>query len=744
MNKLVDSLVSKLTLEEKIRICAGKGFWHTVDIARLGIPSIKMNDGPHGVRATESPDIIVTDNEGATCFPTASALASSWDESLIAEVADAIALEASHHGVHLLLGPGVNLKRSPLGGRNFEYFSEDPYLTSTLATAYVAGLQARGVGACLKHFLCNEQETERMTIDCVVDKRAIHEVYTQPFAACIKEEKPAAIMLAYNKINGENISESQAIVKDLLRKSLGFQGVVISDWGAVDDGFKAMEATVDLDMPQMGSSQFDSLLALYQQGRINENQLNSRVRRILSMVIKLAQSSKKTEINFAAHFQIARKAAQASIVLLKNDLKLLPLPLTLDAIGVVGSLFKKPRIQGGGSSKVLSHHTVTPADALAQRIPGLKVDFAPGYMVNASVIDDDLTAEALEVVRRNEVNLLFLGLLEHEETEGKDRICYTLSQQQQQLVETLLNVDPHLIVILNNGTAVTFSAIDRVQTLVESWLLGSAMGEALIDVLFGQVNPSGKLSETFPLHQQDFPLGTRKKSSHNQIQYSESILVGHRYYDYKGLPVAFPFGHGLSYTEFAYHNLTLTAAKMTADQTVNVTFDIQNVGSRAGKEVAQLYIEHLNPDILKPPKTLRKFKKVDLQPGQKTAVTFQLNQEDFQYYHDRFERFFVDRGKYNIHIGRSSRDIILTQPIEIINSEEINNFIITRLDKYSIGKDFLATEHSKKIFEQIFGFLKDTDLYDIILDMPLNSLHRLFPQLISRQQIEELLDRLKE
>ncbi len=618
----IDTLINALTLEEKIRLCAGKDFWRTVNIERLGIPSIMMNDGPHGVRATSSADIIVTDNQRATCFPTGSALASTWNEKLVDKVAAAIGFEAQHHGIHLLLGPGINLKRSPLGGRNFEYFSEDPYLTAVLATAYVNGLQKKGVGACLKHFVCNEQEIERMTIDCTVAERALREVYAQPFAACIEHANPAAIMSAYNKLNGEKLSESTKYLKELLRETLGFQGAIVSDWGAINDVPAAMRATADLDMPNMGNEQFDALHSMVTSGALSETDLNGRVRRILALVLRLAKADDEvTAVDFDTHYQIAREAAAEAMVLLKNDAGTLPLNPNLSAIGVVGALFQEPRIQGGGSSKVLPYRTTTPAAALSARYPQLVVDYAAGYDNHSMAQDETLLEAAKQVVGRNTINVLFLGLLEHEETEGKDRADYALSEQQQRLVETLLTVDPHLIVVLNNGTAVTFRAIKQVKTLVEAWLPGAAMGDTLVDILFGEVNPSGKLSETFPLRQADFPLGTAVKSGSRHIHYSESVLIGHRYYDYKELAVTFPFGHGLSYTEFAYGKLKLSAVQMSSEQTLAVSFEITNIGKRAGKEIAQLYIEPLQPQILKPVKTLRKFKKVLIHPGERPPFT---------------------------------------------------------------------------------------------------------------------------
>ena len=715
-----------------------------MNIDRLGIPSIKLNDGPHGVRATDSSDIIVTDNQASTCFPTGSALSSSWNPALIGEVASAIGREAKAHGVHLLLGPGINLKRSPLGGRNFEYYSEDPYLTAVLATAFVQSLQAEGVGACLKHFLCNEQEIERMTIDCVVDERAIHEVYAQPFATVIKHAQPAAVMSSYNKLNGEKVSESATLLNSLLRHKLGFEGAIVSDWGAVTDVPGAMQATLDLDMPRMGESQYRGLSEMVAAQSLPIEMLDARVKRILELVFSLAQDGKSNEaINYAQNYQIALRAAEESIVLLKNEANLLPLEDKPRTIGVVGSLFLQPRIQGSGSSKVLAQHVVTPADALAKSKPEIAVDFAAGYPDKDDNDADSLIAEAASVVQRNDTNLLFLGLLDHEETEGMDRMQYALSDVQQQLVEKLLKIDPNLIVILNNGTAVTFRGVERVKTLVEAWLAGSAMGEALVNILFGKVNPSGKLSETFPLRQQDFPLSTTTKSSNGRITYSESILVGHRYYDNRDIPVLFPFGHGLSYTQFSYHDLTLSSSKISSDETIQVSFTIENKGQRAGKEIAQLYVEHVNSNILKPVKTLRKFHKIELEPGESKRVEFTLSPEDFHYFHDGFNRFFVDAGRYNLHIGSSSRDILLTEQIEITYDHETENFLQKQLNENSVGKDFLVTAQSETLFNDAFGHLLGTDLYEIILDMPMNLLYRLFPNLIPREQVNELIEKVQ-
>ncbi len=733
-NSSINDLLKRLTKEEKALLCSGKDFWNTTSIEREGIKSIKLNDGPHGVRATDSSNILVSDNRPSTSFPTESAMGATWNPQLIGDIAEALAAEAKAHGIMMLLGPGVNLKRSPLGGRNFEYFSEDPYLTGILANNYIKRLQSAGVRACLKHFICNEQETERMTINVIVDERTINEVYAKPFEMCINDSKPVAIMASYNSLNGESVSESKTYLKDYLRGKLGFEGLIVSDWGAVRNEIRSTEATLDLTMP--GRAQIEPYINL------SEEQLNIRAGRVLKMLIDKNYQDTNADIDWDQHYQVALKTAEESIVLLKNDKDILPLDSNINSIGIIGSLFESFRVQGSGSSKLLPQSICTPKDALMKQYPKIAIDYAKGYDCYKNETTDELIKEAIKCVQKNKINILFLGLTDTEETEGADRTRYNISECQQELFNRLIEIDQNIIVIQNCGTAVSFNGVEKVKSLLHTWLTGAAGGEALINIIFGKVNPSGKLSETFPKSEKDFPLGTRHKTSTNTYHYAESVLIGYRFYDYHDNKVLFPFGYGLSYTTFEYNNIKLSSNKINEDEKILVYVTIKNTGLLSGKETIQLYIGHKNSNIIKPVNSLRAFEKVFLEPGETKKITFKLSKDDFSYYNDKLSRKFIDEGIYTISVGSSSRDLPLIEKVEIKHSENTYKLLHKQLNENSLGKDFLVTPLSKEVFERTFRHLKNDNIYEIAMEMPLKLLSDLFPNLVTREEIISVLEEI--
>jgi beta-glucosidase len=659
-----DDLLAQLTLEEKAALTIGHDFWTTRAVERLGLPAIWLADGPHGVRkARSSADPGIGTSLPATCFPTASALASSWNLELVYEIGVALGREAQAQGVQVLLGPGVNLKRSPLGGRNFEYFSEDPVLSGELAAALINGVQSQGVGTTLKHYVANEQETARMIVDSQLDARTLHELYLRPFAIAMQKGRPWSLMAAYNRVNGSYATESELLLDTILKQEWGYEGIVMSDWGAITDRVAALRAGLHLEMP--GTPTVEAVVAALREGQLDEARLNTLVRELLCFILTAdAQRRPDTTVDLDAHHALARRAAGETIVLLKNQGGLLPLEgERLAGLAVIGAFARTPRYQGSGSSQVVPTRVESIYDELA-RLSEEEPGYAAGY-AGAETIDQALLAEARDVAARASAAVVCVGLPPSYESEGFDRAHIELPPAHNALVEALLEVQPNLVVVLINGSAVAMPWAERAPAIVEGWLSGQAGGGAVADVLLGRINPSGKLSETFPVRLEDTPAYGAFPSLARRARYGEGLLSGYRWYDTRDIAPLFPFGHGLSYTSFAYADLRLDRQQLSDGETLSVSLRVSNTGERAGQEVVQLYLRE--PGAAgRPDKELRAFAKLALQPGESREVMLALSGADFAVYDEDRAAWVTEAGEREILVGASSRDIRLSARVQFV------------------------------------------------------------------------------
>ncbi|MFZ9857971.1 MAG: glycoside hydrolase family 3 C-terminal domain-containing protein [Roseiflexaceae bacterium] len=658
--------MKQLTLDEKITLLSGFNFWQTPAIDRLGIPSLFITDGPHGVRKQkQTAGVALDQTEPATCFPTASALASSWDRDLLHKIGTAIGIEARSKQVSVLLGPGVNIKRSPLGGRNFEYYSEDPLLSSQMAASFIQGVQSQGVGTSIKHFAANNQEYRRMTIDTIVDERALREIYLASFETAIKVAEPWTVMSAYNAINGVLCSQNTRLLNDILRDEWGFRGVVVSDWGGIYQRVPSLQAGNDLEMPGNGGAHNHVIKHAIEHGQLSMDVLNQRVERILQLIkASLPALQNPGKYDAKEHHELARKAASQSAVLLKNNDDALPLRAG-QSIGVIGAFAKKPRYQGAGSSLMAPSRLNTAYAGICMRFDGKKVPYAAGYGVRDHMPNESLIAEAVKVARRVETVVLFIGLPDIYETEGVDRPHMRLPDAHNALLDAVVAVNPRVIVVLSNGSPVEMPWHDKVPAILEGYLGGQAGGSAIADILFGDVNPSGKLAETFPVSWQDNPASAYFPGSPQMVEYRESIFVGYRYYNTVPEPVLYPFGHGLSYTTFAYDDLQVSATSISPDELLVVSMTVTNTGIRAGAEVVQLYIRDIESTAFRPVHELKGFHKVFLQPGESRKLSFTLNRRTWSFYDVNRSEWVVERGQFEVQIGASSRDIRLQAFVEV-------------------------------------------------------------------------------
>ncbi len=693
-------IIDKLTLEEKASLCVGKDYWNTVEISKFNIPKITMSDGPHGLRIQKlkADNLGINKSEIATSFPTSATIASSWNKKVAYKLGDALGKEAIHWDVNILLGPAINMKRSPLCGRNFEYLSEDPYLTGRLGIEYVKGLQKNNVGACVKHFAVNNQENKRRTINAIVDERTLREIYLKSFEMIVKEAKPWAIMSAYNKVNGDYCSENKVLI-DILKKEWNFDGIVITDWGANNDRIEGLLAGNELEMPGGREGAVQEIIDAVNEGEVPEEYLNEIVDRILGVAFKTIEKEKKDEYDMEKHHDIALRIAEESMVLLKNEDKILPIKNKKFAL--IGDLAKNPRFQGAGSSTINPYNLESAYDCLVEY--GYEIDYAKGYERVASEDDEKLLKEAIEVAKRNDVVLIFGGLTENYESEGRDRESLSLPENQNRLIKEIAKVNKNVIVSLSNGAPVTMPWKDKVKGIMCGYLGGESGERGVVNCLVGKVNPSGKLAETYPLKLEDTPCYNNFPGSEQSVEYKEGIYVGYRYYDKNNLEVLFPFGYGLSYTKFKYSSL-----KIGINKNIEISFKIKNTGKVKGKEVAQVYISEENPTIFKPVKELKGFEKVELEPGEEKEVHITLSKDAFEYYNVETKKWAVESGIYKILVGKSSRDIVLSKRIKIV-SEDKN--ITKKYPKvYYTGK---VKNVSDKDFEALLGFKipsRDIDL----------------------------------
>ncbi|QGN34612.1 glycoside hydrolase family 3 C-terminal domain-containing protein [Microlunatus sp. Gsoil 973] len=660
----VEAVLGQLTLEEKAALSIGGDIWHTAAVERLGIEPIMVSDGPHGLRAQfQTGDHVgLGDSVPATCYPTASALASSWNPDLVRRVGAAIGREALRWQVSVVLGPGVNMKRSPLCGRNFEYLSEDPWLAGELATAMVQGIQSQGVGASLKHFAVNNQETDRMRVSAEVDQRTLREIYLPAFERVIKVAEPWTVMCSYNKINRTYASQHHWLLTEVLREEWGYDGLVMSDWGAVHDRPAAVAAGLDLEMPPLIGHSDVAVVRAVRDGTLPESTLDETVRRVLRLVAR-SRPARQAEHAFDEddHHRIAREAARQSAVLLKNSDGLLPVGSPGQRILVIGEFAREPRFQGAGSSQVNPTRIDIPLDELATLAgPDVTVDFVPGYSLEDAASDEGLRAEALTAAREADAVLAFLGLPASAESEGFDRTRLDLPDNQLALLDALQDHRDKVAVILANGSAVRTSTWQhQVSAILECWLSGQAAGGAVAELLLGRANPSGKLAETIPIRLQDNSSYLNFPGGDGIVRYGEGIFIGYRGYDRSEQEVSFPFGHGLSYTSFQISepSAVVQGSVESGDLIVTITATVTNTGRRGGAEVVQAYVGDPLSIVPRPVRELKAFARVELQPGESADVAMTLDERAFAFWSERLNRWAVEAGEFVISVGSSSRDL---------------------------------------------------------------------------------------
>ena len=665
----IKALISQMTLEEKAGLCSGDDFWHTKAVERLGIPRSMVSDGPHGLRKQdeEADHLGINDSIKAVCFPTACATAASFDPEMIREMGEAIGDSCQHEKLSVVLGPAVNIKRSPLCGRNFEYFSEDPFLAGAMATAIIQGIQSRNVGTSIKHFAMNSQEHRRMSSSSDADERTIREIYFPAFEQAVKEAQPWTVMCSYNKINGVYASENPWLLTDVLRKEWGFEGYVMSDWGAVSDRVAGVAAGLDLEMPASGGVNDRKIVEAVKAGKLDEKLVDQACERILNIVYRYLDNAKPETPwdKEAQHAQAARIAAEC-MVLLKNEDGILPLDKA-DEIAFIGEFAKKPRFQGGGSSHINCFRTTGAVEAAK----GLKVTYIPGYSVEKDEATDEMIAAAAAAAKKAKVAVVFAGLPDSYESEGYDRSHMRMPDCQNRLIEAVAAANPSTVVVLHNGAPVEMPWIGKVKAVLEAYLGGQAVGEAAVRVLYGDVNPCGKLPETFPVRLEDNPSYLYYGGEGNVTEYREGVFVGYRYYDKKQMDVLFPFGHGLSYTTFVFSDLKLSADAIRDTDTLTVRATVKNTGSRAGKTVAQLYIGDPESTPIRPVRELKGFVKVALQPGESKEVSFTLDKRSFAYWNKEIHDWHVETGDFTIEVGASSRDLPLKGSVKVESTVEL-------------------------------------------------------------------------
>lgn len=661
MERNLKELISQMTLEEKAGMCSGLDFWHLKGVERLGIPSLMVSDGPHGLRKQDdkADHLGINDSINAVCFPPAVLSACSFDRDLLETLGETVGDEAQATDLSVVLGPAVNIKRSPLCGRNFEYYSEDPYLAGESAAAFIKGVQSRHVGTSIKHFAANNQEFNRMSASSEVDERTMREIYLPAFETAVKKSQPYTVMCSYNKINGTYASENPWLLTKVLRDEWGFEGYVMSDWGAVNDRVEGLKAGLELEMPSSNRINDAEIVKAVQEGTLDEAILDRAVERILNIVFEYVDNRKEQPLTLEEDHEFAQKVAEESIVLLKNEEAILPLKEN-EAVAFIGGFVKNPRYQGGGSSHVNSFKVTSVWDALEGKE---HVIYAEGFSAETDVYDENLAAEAIEIAKQADKAVIFAGLPESFESEGYDRKHMHLPECQNKLIAEITKVQPNIIVVLHNGSAVEMPWVNDVKGLVEAYLGGQAVGQAEANILYGNVNPSGKLAETLPIKLEDNP-SYLNFGDGDKVEYNEGIFVGYRYYDKKKMEVAFPFGYGLSYTTFEYSNVKTDKDTLTEGETLQVSVDVTNTGDKFGKEIVQLYVADKTEAIRRPEKELKGFEKVALNPGETKRVTFTVDKRSLAWYNTEIQDWYAASGAYELLIAASSQDVRLTKTIQ--------------------------------------------------------------------------------
>ncbi|UNP74319.1 glycoside hydrolase family 3 C-terminal domain-containing protein [Bacillus nitratireducens] len=753
MKRDIKKIISQMTLEEKASLCSGLDFWNTKGIERLGIPSIMVTDGPHGLRkqAEGADHLGIYNSIPSTCFPSAVGLASTWNKDLINQVGVALGEECQAENVGVLLGPGANIKRSPLCGRNFEYFSEDPYLSSQMAANHVKGVQSQGIGTSLKHFAANNQEHRRMSVDAIVDERTLREIYLASFEDVIKEAQPWTVMSAYNKINGEYASENNYLLNDILKDEWGFEGFVVSDWGAVNERVAGLANGLELEMPSSFGIGEKKIVDAVNGGELSVEKLEQAVERLLYIIFKAYDNQIENAVySKDAHHQLAREVASESMVMLKNEDSILPLKKE-GTVAIIGEFAKQPRYQGGGSS----HINPTKLESILEEIEmvsGEKTNilFAQGYNLASDDVDENMINEAKKIAERADTAVLFIGLPDRYESEGFDRKHLQMPENHVQLIEAIAEVQSNIVVVLSNGAPIEMPWIGKVKGILEGYLGGQALGGAIADLLFGDANPSGKLAETFPKVLSDNPSYLNFPGEGDKVEYKEGVFVGYRYYDKKNIEPLFPFGFGLSYTNFEYSNLSVDKKEIKDTETVSVTVNVKNIGSTVGKEIVQLYIKDVESTMIRPEKELKGFEKVELQPGEEKTVNFTLNKRSFAYYNVELKDWHVETGEFEILVGKSSREIVLQDNMYVQSTTIIQKTVHRNTLLGDIFADPILAPIAKGLMEKAlkdspFGSMAEGDsdiseMMDAMLNyMPLRALVNFSAGAFTEEMLSEII-----
>ena len=687
-------IIAQMTLEEKCYLFSGKDFWQSRSVERLGIPNMSLSDGPHGIRKQEGEgdQLGLNGSLPATCYPTAATIANSWDPALGEEIGEHLGAEAASQNVCVLLGPGLNIKRSPFCGRNFEYFSEDPYLAGKMAASYVRGIQKNGVSACPKHFAANSQELRRMASDSVMDERTLREIYLTGFEIAIKEGKAKSIMSSYNRINGVYANENPHLLQEILRDEWGFDGFVVSDWGASNDHVEGVRAGSHLEMPTTGGDSDLELVEAVKSGKLDEKLLDQRVDELLDVILSTTGAVKPLAgkpFDIDKHHAMAAKASEQSIVLLKNENNILPLKKGTK-VAVIGEFAQKARYQGAGSSVV----NPTKLDHTMDVIKNFDLDvagFEPGYPRSGKG-DTAMQGKAVELAKKADIVLLYIGLDEISESEGLDRAHMRLPQSQVDLIEAVSAVNPNVVAVMSAGSAVEMPWLPKCRALVHGYLCGQAGASSVLKVIMGEVNPSGKLAETYPIKYEDVSSAPYFPAKERTAEYRESVFVGYRYFETANVPVLFPFGFGLSYTTFEYSDLSVTDKE--------ATFTLKNTGSMDGAEVAQLYVSKTDGEVFRPAKELKGFAKVLLKAGESKKVTIKLDDKAFRYFNVKTNKFEIEGGEWSILIGASAADIKLSGKVSVQGTNADSPYDKVKFAKYFSG-DIKSVSDAE--FEALLG-----------------------------------------
>ena len=755
-------LVEQMTLKEKVGVCSGEDFWHLKSCKRLDLAPIMVTDGPHGLRKqkTEGDHLGIFNSVPATCFPTASALASSWDAALLARVGEALGEQCLAEKVAVILGPGLNIKRHPRGGRNFEYFSEDPLHSGVMAAAMVNGIQSKGVGACVKHFAVNNQESHRMVTDAVVDERTLREIYLRGFEIVVKESNPWSIMTAYNRLNGSYCSENDYLTNKVLRDEWGYEGMVVSDWLATVDRVAGLNSGMDLEMPGNKGQNDARIIQAINSDVLSVTTLDKVVIRVVALILKSMEGNKVNHhFDQDAHHRLAREAACKSAVLLKNNNNLLPIKPGL-RIAVIGDFAKKPRYQGSGSSLVNPTHLECFWDAITKWVAQqtdetTRLEFAKGYDAKNCDVSEELIAEAISVAKNADLVIVFAGLPDSYESEGIDRAHIDLPEQHNRLIEAVASVNSATAVVLSNGSAVAMPWVSEVAAVLECYLAGQASGSAIVDLLTGAANPCGKLAETFAVRQQDALSDSYFPGVSRQVQYREGLYVGYRYFNTVSKGVLFPFGHGLSYTRFDYQDITLDAQVYmpNSDSNVLVTGVIKNCGDIAGDEIVQVYVHATEPSVHRPAQVLAGFTKVALNASESKPFTVAVDKRAFMYYCVDLQDWVVDGGSYVIQVGASSRDIRCSRQLTIAANQSTSSNNLRNNSETSFFRDLPAQNLS--VPDDVFRTMLGRDIPEPDLSHPITQnstfgeiaqsrLGAWFSQFVSRKIKAELGDNDKD